>query len=210
MTYMNFTKIAPPAPNDPFVNEVTQLNNNWDEVDRVLSVQQALSPIVNPETALEVVDFPSQTFRLYDGTAFNSAESITTAWTAWTLLPLLAPIQLRTGLTPRWRQNTVLKCVEVSGAVQNGSTPASFGTTTFDITADTGGIPDALKPVSNSAIIFTQSGTPPISPSLVSGAYFTVKPNPTAGNSVKIQGRYLGLSDGTSSLILDGITWWYA
>jgi hypothetical protein len=209
VTYMNFTKIAPPSPNDPLVNEVTQLNNNWDEVDRVLSVQQGNSALVNPETALEMVDFVAGKFKLYDGTGFNSVDAITPAWTAWAALPLLAPIAARAGMTPRWRSNPILRRVQICGAVQNGTTPASFGTTTFDITANTGGIPDTLKPVSAAGVIYACAGTTPVAPSTVSSSYITVKPNPTAGNSVKVQGRYLGVSDGTSSLVIDGISWWY-
>lgn len=209
MTYINFTKIAPPAPNDPTVNEVTQLNNNWDEMERVLSTQQGLSPVVNPEAALEVIDLPNNKFRVHDGTVFNTADSIKAAWTSWNAVALLAPIVPRSGFTVRYRSNPILRRVEVHGAVQNGSTPASFGTATFTLTADTGGIPDSLKPVGSRTLAYSCAGAFPISGNTVTGSRFLVSANPTPGNSVRIQGRYLGVSDGTSSLILDGIAWWY-
>jgi hypothetical protein len=207
MTYFNFNKITPPVgPSDPLVDVNSQLNANWDEIDRTLSVQQGLSPVVNPEIGLEVIDMPNRRFNVYNGSAFISPDDIDNAWTDYIAIPLLAPIFPR--LTPRYRSNPLLRRVEVHGQAQNGSLPSAFGTATFQITADTGGIPDSMKPVTQK-VIYNNSGGPTTNPSLASASYITVIANPTAGNSVRISGRFMGASNSNSSLFLDGLAWWY-
>ena len=206
--YFGFAPILPPSPNDPLVDVATQLDANYDEIERVLTVQQGLSAVVNPEIGMEVMDNLNGRMTVYNGSAFINSDDIDAGWSAFSALGLLAPIVARPNFTPRWRSNSLLRRVEVFGRVQNGAVPASFGTTLFDITSNTGGIPDSLKPVGGQ-VIYSNAGTAPVAPSTVSGSYIIAKTNPSAGQNVRIQGQYMGTSDGTSAIVLDGIAWWY-
>lgn len=210
MTYFNFTKIVPPNPNDPTANVASQINANWDEAERVLSAQMnGGAAVVNPEYGLEVIDYVNKKIQFYDGAAFQTAVNIDAGWNAWQPIAPKSPIAVRSGFTPRWRNHPVLRCVQIAGRVQNGTTPATFGTATFEISADTGnGVPDSMKPFGGQ-VVYNNSATAPISPSTTSATYLTVAANGTAGNNVKISGRFMGTSDGTSSLVLDNVQWWY-
>lgn len=208
MSYANFNRIVPTDPNDPLVNLGTQLNANWDEAERLLTAQsQGGALVLNPEFGLEVIDYVNERIQIYDGAAFQVAADIDAAWTAWQPIATKAPIQPKAGFTPRWRQNPLIRLVQISGRVQNGAVPASFGTTTYEISADTGnGIPDAMQPYGGQ-VNFNNCASTPISPSTSSASYLMVSPN--AGNNVKISGRFMGTSDGTSTMQLDRVQWWY-
>lgn len=205
--YINLGRIIPPNPNDSTVNVATQLNANWDEIERVLTVQQGNSPVVSPEYGLEVIDYTNSKLQMWTGAAFKTVTDFSQDWTTWQAFALQSPIVARSGFTPRWRSNPTIRLVEIQGRVQNGSTPASFGASTVQLTNNTGtGIPATFNPVGNN-VIYSNAATPAISPSTASGSYISVQSN--GANNVKILGTFLGSSDGTSSLVLDNIAWWY-
>jgi hypothetical protein len=79
VAYFNFTKIAPPAPNDPNVNEVTQLNDNWDHLDSKLSPYMSGGALTGLETGQEVFASGFR-FAVYDGSGVRSPDDIDAAW----------------------------------------------------------------------------------------------------------------------------------
>jgi hypothetical protein len=208
VAYFNFTKIAPPAPNDPNVNEVTQLNDNWDHLDSKLSPYMSGGALTGLETGQEVFASGFR-FAVYDGSGVRSPDDIDAAWSAWTNLPMFAPRVIRAGFTPRWRNNSLLRMVELSGGVlfNAAADPWTMGAL-LTINADSAGaIPASMAPIGGSsrspAATSLTAGT-----SVVSGA-FCIIDKPGGNTFCRIQAQFMGGPGGGNFLMLDQVMWWY-
>lgn len=206
MVYLNFTKITPPSPNDPNVNEVTQLNNNWDLLESKLNVYVNGGTITDIETGQEFFD-GSFNYAVWDGAATIPPDDIDAAWSAWTNIPMLAPRVVRPGWQPKWRNNSLLRKVELTGGVlfNAAADPWTMGSS-LQINQLAAGSPASTlgpvgaKHISQCAVALT-GGT-----SVTAGGYVTID---TSGGFVRMAVQYLGGGGGGNFVMLDQVWWWY-
>lgn len=206
--YWSFNKIAPPAPNDPLVNVTTQFNDNWDIAEAKL-VQLTQNPMPSTLTDAEIGQEWIYDGRLavWDGTNLVVPADIDTAWTSWEVLELASPVSARPLFTPRWRRNTLLKQVELSGcAIYNSAAawPAAFTV----ISADSAvlGIPAAYQPYGGATFIPTATSIPSTA-NRAAGAHIQI--DAPGGVSCQIRARYTGSSGGGNFVALDTVRWYY-
>jgi len=209
MAYFNFTKIVPPAPNDPTVNEVTQLNNNWDHIETKLTPYVNGGSLSGLETGQEYLGAPGPRAAVWNGTARREPDDIDAAWTAWTAVPIISPRVTRPGNILKWRQNPLMRKVELRGGVLfDASSNAWTLGATFLITNDVaGGIPGTSFPVGVAMIGPTPTAIA-AAPAIVAGAYVTVD-KPGANTFCRIRVQYMGGPGGGNFIALDQIWWWY-
>lgn len=208
MVYMNFTKIAPPAPNDPTVNEVTQLNNNWDLLDSKLSPYMSGGAISDIETGQEIFASGFR-FGVWNGAAVRTPDDIDAAWSAWTAIPMFSPRVVRAGFTPRWRNNSLLRMVELSGGVlfNAAADPWTMGSL-FTINADSAGaIPASMTPVGGTSRSPAATGLT-AGTTVVAGALAIID-KPGGNTFTRIQCQYMGGPGGGNFIMLDQVWWWY-
>lgn len=120
------------------VNESTQLNANWDQIDTkinalvVSSTNLPGAAVVSPEEGIESVN-PNKTddfdyfvhLGVYDGAAWRQQTLET--WGAWQTITLTAPFVERSGFTPKLRiSNTGI--VEFRGGVINTAGASAWPT----------------------------------------------------------------------------------
>lgn len=208
MGFFNFNLITDP-PNDEFVNEDTQLNQNLDKLDTKLALFPALPTVITPlvmgtEVLNDSDPFPSPA--VWDGTGWRYMDNDDEDFDLWQSLPLIAPITGRTGIMPRYRVNTVIRKVELAGGVLATAAAAAWSRTKVQITANTGGILDAYKPVGTQSIqqVATGAGT---AAGQFASARITIEGN--AGNSVKISVSYQGDNVNGNFVQLDGAGWYF-
>lgn len=205
MTYLNFTKITPAAPNDPFVNVVTHLNNNWDEIDTKLFAHTLMNiTLVNPDQGQDFVT-GLQKFRIWTGAAYREPDDIDSAWSAWTALPLSGNVAPRVGFTPRWRSNSLLRLVELAGGIQKDGAGSAWPAALVVATTGTSGIANTFLPIGG--VVYQQSAAAlPTSSTNSAAGWHTID---VSGAWVRIQTRYSGGPGGGNFVMLDGIKWWY-
>lgn len=207
MPYLNFTKITPPAPNDPFVDEAAQLNANWDQLE------SKMAPYINGTvpTGMEAGQefWNGGRFAVWDGAAARNPDDIDAAWSAWTTLPILAPRTARSATVPKWRNNSLLRKVELTGGVISDSlaNPWTLGSA-FALNADTSGaIPASMTPIGGThyatAAVGLTTGT-----AVTAGAYLLVD-KPGGNTFVRIRGQYMGGPGGGNYIQLEQLWWWY-
>lgn len=204
MTYFNFTKITPAAPNDPFVNEVTQINNNWDEIDNKLTQQSNGTPPV-PDTGQEWIS--GGRFLAWNGTAVRNPDDIDSGWSSWFALTLSANVVVRPGFTPRWRNNSIIRRVELDGGIQKdaGASVWPAGTLQTITAPGTFNIVSGFAPIGG--LTYQSSAAAlPSGGNQASSGWHTIDVNT---GIVRIQTSYVGGSGGGNFIMLDGIEWWY-
>lgn len=208
MAYFGFQRIEPPAPNDPLVNEVTQLNNNWDILDAKLKPYYNGGTISNIEQGQEYfnTDF---NFTVWNGTAPVIPDNIPDGWTAWTDLPVLSPRAIRSGFTPRWRNNPLYRMAELSGGFQFNAAadPWTMGAN-FLLNADSAGSPPAsFVPIGGKHIqpcsVGLTTGT-----TIVAGGYVTIEV-PAGSTFTRIRFQHLGGPTAGNFMAMDQVWWWY-
>lgn len=208
MAYLNFNKIVPPAPNDPNVNEVTQLNDNWDELDNKLAPYIVGGTIFNVEDGQEFFNSDFD-FCVYDTASGVGPDDISEGWSAWTTLPMATGRFPRPSFTPKWRNNPTYRMVELSGGVlfDAAAGPWPLGSN-FLINADTSGSPPgSMQPIGNlhhspAASGLTSGG------SVVAAGFITVE-QPLGHSFTRIRAQYLGGPGGGNFIMLDQVWWWY-
>lgn len=208
MPYFNFTKITPPAPNDPVVNEVTQLNDNWDHLDTKLNPYINGGSISGLESGQELFD-GSFNFGVWDGAALRIPDDIDAGWSAWTALPMFTNRVARSGFTPRWRNNSLYRMVELAGGVLNNVAADPWPLGSFlTINADsTGAIPSSMQPVDGVHISPCATALTAGTSVVASGYAYIDKP---VGNTfTRIRVQYMGGPGGGNFVQLDQIWWWY-
>lgn len=204
--YLNFTKIIPPKPNDPVVNEATQINANLAMLDTQLQPYMLGGSLTLTEVGQESFNGAFR-YSVWDGTSQILPDDIDSGWSAWTALPILSPRVLRTGFTPRWRNNSFTRMVELSGGVNfdASANPWTLGSQ-FQINQLASGSPtSSLAPIGGThkspCATALSAGT-----TLVAGGLVTVD---SSGGFVRINAQYMGGPGGGNFLMLDQIWWWY-
>lgn len=208
MAYFSFNKITPAAPNDPVVNEATQLNANWDHLDLKLQPYMLGGTISNIETGQEFFS-TGFNFAVHNGTTTVNPDDIDGAWSAWTNIPMLSPRVIRTGFQPKWRNNSLLRQVQLSGGVQFNAAadPWTLGGT-FTINSDTSGaIPASMVPVGGKHVGHGATGLTS-GTSIVSGAMVSID-KPGGNTFCRIFVQYMGGAGGGNFIQLEQVWWWY-
>lgn len=201
MPYFNLSKITPAAPNDPNVNEVTQINNNWDEIENKFGQQSAGTP-PGAETGQEWLS--GGRFKVWTGTAVRDPDNIDGAWSAWTALPLSANVVTRPNYTPRYRSNSMLRRVELAGDLLKDAAGSAWPVGVAHlVTTGTSGIPSTLQPIGGLTYQMTACSIPTGSGG---SGWHQID---VATGFVRIQTRMLGGGGGGNFIPLDGIEWWY-
>lgn len=208
MAYLNFNKITPPAPNDPNVNEVTQLNNNWDHLDVKCQPYMVGGALSGVETGQEYLN-GSFRFIVWDGAAERVPDDVDAAWSAWTTMPMLAPRVARTSFAFKWRNNSLIRQVQLVGGVYFNAAqdPWTLGGY-FTLNADSvGAIPASMVPIGGThtgqAATALSAGT-----TLVAGASVTVD-KPGGNTFCRVRAQYMGGPGGGNFIMLDQVRWWY-
>lgn len=204
--YLNFNKITPAAPNDPNVNEVTQLNDNWDYLDTKLSPFINGGTLTLAQAGQEYLD-GSFRFAVWDGAAGRVPDDIDAAWSAWTNIPMATTRTIRTGYQPKWRSNSLLRKVELTGGVQFNAAadPWTMGSSIVFNALSAGSPSNTLGPIGGKHIaqcaVALTGGT-----SVTAGGYITID---TSGSFVRMACQYLGGGGGGNFVMLEQVWWWY-
>ena len=152
MTFYDFDIMAD-QPADPTVNVVTQLNNNWDKFDSRLTNNLQLAtdinniPLAQRETGMLIAGRLAGINGLFywNGAAWVKPVDYTKAWTSWADVQLAVGRFYYTDAPLRWRRNTALRLVELSGGLV--SSTAWPGTYTSIVALTGSGIPNTFKPI---------------------------------------------------------------
>lgn len=204
MPFFDFNYVTDP-PNDELVNEQTQLNDNLDKLDsRLAQFQKGLDHITNPPLGTEAQLFGA--VGVFTGTSWRYPVSIHNGWGSWQTLPLQSPVIARVDYTPRYKINTTIRKVILSGAVTYGPTPSMWPYSKVKITSNTGGISSFYNPVNNLAIQYVTAGAVTVDGGYA-GARLFVESNGT--NSVSISIHYQGDDNNGDFVSLDGVSWWF-
>lgn len=214
MTYFDFELVTDP-PNDETVNEATQLNDNWSELDiKLQGWNQKPSNIVAPiPVGTEALDpqHPGDEYRIavYNGTDWIRSLNHITTWDAWANLSLRAPAVERPGFTPRIRVNQWKRQVMLSGGVLFNAAADPWPTgSDVEITADAA-IGTNRAPVPGGLSYYQAATSGIVAASGFASALIRVasEVGPPARTSIKI--RFQGDSGGGNFVMLDGLKWWY-
>lgn len=207
MPYFNFTKIVPPAPNDPFVDEAAQINANWDHLDAKLEPYMFGGTISDIEQGQEFFNEDFE-FCVYDG-GIVTPDDIPEGWSDWTNLPMQSGKFARSSFTPKWRNNPLYRMVELTGGVifDVSAGPWTLGSS-FLINADAEGSPPAeMRPIGN--LHYSPCGASlTTGTSVVSAGFITVE-QPVGSTYTRIGAQYLGGPGGGNFIMLDQVWWWY-
>jgi hypothetical protein len=207
--YLNIQKIVPLPPLDPNVNVATQLNSNWDLLDTKLAPYQNGTTVTPTETGQEYIN-SSGRYAVWDGAAERVPDDIDSAWSAWTNLPLFSSRAIRTGFQPKWRNNSLLRMVQLTGGFQADSSASAFTPANIYFVTDdnaAGGIPQSMKPIGSKhicpcAVALTAGSV------VVASGYMTIDAPGGAANC-RLRVQYLGGPGGGNFVMLDQIWWWY-
>ena len=208
MPYFTLNKITPPAPNDPNVNEVTQLNDNWDNIDLKLSPYISGGAMSGVQQGQEHFD-SNFDFCVNDGASTIRPDDIGEGWSAWTNLPMLSPRAIRPSFTPKWRNNSLLRMVELTGGVLFDAVASAWTMgTSFIVNADAAGSPPAsMQPIGNLHISPAATGLT-TGTAVVASALVRVE-IPGGSTFVRIGAQYMGGPGGGNFVMLDQVWWWY-
>lgn len=207
--YLNFSKILPPKPNDPVVDEAAQLNANWDLLDTKLAPYMGIGGTLTLTEAGQEYFDTNVRFAVWDGAAARIPDDIDAAWSAWTAMPMSSPRVIRPSFTFRWRNNSILRMVELSGGVLfDGAASAWTMGSKFTLNADSSGaIPASMVPIGGTRIspcaTALTAGT-----NVVCGAIATID-KPGGNTFCRVQAQYMGGSGGGNFIQLDQVWWWY-
>ncbi|MFG2268098.1 hypothetical protein [Streptomyces sp. NPDC048720] len=206
--YFNFTKIAPDPPNDPLVNVATQLNANWDELDAKLGPYVNGTTVTPTEAGQEYFD-ASNRYAVWDGAVKRVPDDIDAAWSAWNNMPIFSLRAPRSGFAFKWRNNSLLRMVELTGGIQvDASASAWTQGTNFTLNADTSGaIPASMAPIGG--LMVTQCATALTAGTILVASGRVTVDKPAGNTFVRVRGQYLGGPGGGNFMQLEGVWWWY-
>lgn len=212
MGYLSLNKITPAAPNDPLVNRVTHLNDNWDEINAAtLKMHQAsgtLDLFNNPgansvETGQEIIHLSRK--YVWNGSAWIGVIDYAATWSAWTQVPLSANVINRTSFPLEYRTNPDLRRGELRGCIQRDAVPTAWVHNTDVIASNAVSQPIANFPPSVETDFLTGTSLPTTPSTQTAGAH--CKLNATNGWQLTV--RFRGSAGALNFIALDGMHWWY-
>lgn len=210
MAYLNFNKIVPPAPNDPLVDEATQINANWDHIEAKLTPYMKGGTMTNVETGQEHFN-GSFEFCVRGTSTLITPKNISEGWSAWTNFPIAVARALRTDYTPKWRNNPLYRMVECTGGFQYDAAASAWPMGSFFLlNADAAGSPPAsMQPIGNihynPCAVSLNTGT---STSVAQGGLIKVE-QPVGSTYVRLSVQYMGGAGGGNFVMIDQVWWWY-
>ncbi|MGS2592232.1 hypothetical protein [Streptomyces hebeiensis] len=214
MAYFNFNYVTDP-PNDEQVDPITQLNENWEDVnDKIRPFQDRPTTLINPPKGTEAF-YPespsSDSYRIavYNGTSWCRSLNHSGSQAVWQALELRSPYVARTGFPPVAKIFPFMRYVILSGSVQISASATPWPTnTSVEITTDTA-INSSLTPV-NGGFSMSQCATGQVTAANgFASAVVWLQAETTPTNRVAIRVRYQGDSGGGNFVSLDGMRWWY-
>lgn len=212
MGFITLTKITPAAPNDPLVNRVNHLNNNWDEINlRTDKMQTAVgtatlfaSPVANNVEIGQEITHLSHKY-VWDGAVWKPIVDYTAAWSVWTQVPLSASVINRSGFPLQYRTNSALRKGELRGHIQRDAVPTAWVHNVDVVASNAVSQPIAAFTPVVEADFITGTSLPTTPSTQVSAAH--VKINGTNGWQLTV--RYRGSAGSLNFICLDDCSWWY-
>jgi hypothetical protein len=206
MAYFNFTNVSPASPSDPLVNEITQINNNWDHLETKLNPYMIGGGVSGIETGQELFD-GSFRYGVWDGSTTRITDDVDAAWSAWTNIPMLAPRVIRSGYQPKWRNNSLLRKVELTGGIQFDATanPWTMGSSFQFNSLAAGSPPNTMVPIGGKHIA-QAAAAQTAGTSVAAAGYITID---SSGSFVRMACQYLGGGGGGNFVQLEQVWWWY-
>lgn len=217
MPAYNFDFIgAPPA--DDLVNEQSQLNGNLDQIENRYNFLQNIPggtfPDVDKPKGLEQFRTVSAALRtaVWTGSIWRAPTSAQSSWSAWSNIGLVAPYNdAWAGFTPRWRNNTALRLVQVRGRIRNTVTGVPMNKAAWtNFSPDGTGIPLGFAPSPTS--VWTTSASPIDGASPVGSEINGVRLRARLGATTTILDfNWMGQDSGATGnyFSIDGWEWWY-
>jgi hypothetical protein len=213
MTYFDFNFVTDP-PADETVDEQTQLNENYEDLDLKLQGwnQKPCAIVGSPPVGTEGLDpqHPGDEYRIavYDGTNWVRSLNHVSSWGAWSNLSLRAPAVERAGFTPRIRINEWTRQVQLSGGVLLNVAADPWPTgSDVEITADAA-IANSFAPVPGGLSFFEAATSAVTAASSFAAALIRISTE--AGPSrTSIKVRFQGDAGGGNFVMLDRLKWWY-
>lgn len=214
MPYFNFNYVTDP-PDDENVNAITQLNNNWAEVEtktKPFNSSPANFTGITVPVGTEAFDpehaGSEDRIAVWDGTTWRRGLNHVTAWSNWDNLTLRSPTVARTGFPPVARVDIIARRVTLMGGVYFNAAIDPWPTnTTVEITNDTA-IQTSLAPV-NGGMSVSQGATGQITTANGFAAAVIIVELKSSPSRVAVSVRYQGDAGGGNFIMLDGVEWWY-
>lgn len=205
MPFFDLNLITDP-PGDEFVNEETQLNANWTELDKGLSWLQFFGATPPLNVGIETITSVNR-HSVWNGTAQRVPYSIPSGWTAWTTLTPVAPYVVRGGFPFKWRRNAGLRKVQVTGGILNTVAASPFPHTSF-VTICNAGISSSFAPMGG--LHMQHSATAAITGAGIGIDCATARLQVRlSGATAWIEAHYMGQDGGGNFLQFDGLEWYY-
>jgi hypothetical protein len=208
LSYFDFNYVTDP-PDDELVNPITQLNDNWQEVnDKIKPYNSRPNTLINPPKGAEAIDDQGR-IGVWDGTQWNFSLNHAGTITSWQTFALRTGVQERAGFTPLAKVDTLKGQVILTGAVQLGSTATAWSTTAAtEITTDTA-IQASLAPV-NGGFSYHQCATGQnTTANAFASAVVWAELKATPTPHVALMVRYQGDAGGGNFVQLDNVRWWF-
>lgn len=212
MTYFNLNQVTNP-PNDEFVNPITQINNNFQDInDKIKGFNVAPNTITGAPLGTEAfyVGSPSSDatrIAVWNGSAWCRSLNHSSVWTGWQTVTLRAPVVIRAGYPVMANVDPVSRRIVFVGAVQADAAANAWPLSDVEITSDTA-IASSFAPTPGGNS-YTQVATGQVT----TGGFFAgavirahVKTTPTR---LALTVKYQGNAGGLNYVTLDGLTWWY-
>jgi hypothetical protein len=213
LAYFDFNYVTTP-PNDETVDEVTQLNNNWEEVEtKLLPFNQQpadFTGITIPKGTMAMrPDDGSDRMAVWNGIEWSGSVNPANVWEAWQPVSLRAPVIARTGYTLEAKIDTLSRRIVLMGGVQLNATADAWNTaTTYEITTDTA-IQSSLAPANVDGVSIQQGATGAVTTASGFASAVIWIQRRTVPDRTAISVRYQGDAGGGNFIMLDGIEWWY-
>lgn len=207
MGIFNFNLITDP-PGDEYVDEESQLNHNWDQIESGLGwLQYYNAQPPSLDVGIEALTGGNR-HAVWNGSALRTPYSIPSGWTAWTTLTPVSPYVVRGAAYPfKWRRNSELRKVQVTGGIINTASAVAWPHTSW-ATFLTTGIASTYQPVGG--LHLQHTATSGINSTVVGEdvAASRVRAR-TVGATVWLEAHYMGADGGGNFLMLDRLEWYY-
>lgn len=210
MAYFVFNKVTDP-PNDETVDAITQLNDNWQDVnDKLIGFNQSPNDITGPPIGIEAfAPVPDQArIAAWDGAVWRLSINHSSIWGSWQAVTLRAPVVERTGFPVMARVDPIGRRVVFSGGVYFNAAQDAWPTgSDVEITDDTA-IGVSLSP-STAGLSYYQAATSQVT---TAGGFASANvriQEVTGPDRVGLFVRFQGDAGGGNFVMLDGLTWWY-
>jgi len=216
LAYFDFNYVTDP-PNDETVDVETQLNNNWEEVDKKTTPFNQMPadfsgigiPIPIGTEAFDP-EHPGSEHRIaaWNGTTWIRSLNHAAPWSGWQTMEIRSPVVIRTGFPVRARVDAIARRVVLSGGLYFNASQDPWPTgTTVEVTTDTAmGI--SLAPV-NGGICCRQAAAGAITTTNGFASAVAIIETKTSPDRTALSIRYQGDAGGGNFVMLDGVSWWF-